>query len=291
MSTTAVASKVVSGERPQFPTSRLRALVIYIPLTLAALVMVIPFMWMLSTSLTLDTYVLSPTPTLIPNPITLDSYRRLFDLLNIGGMFINSLFVAVVTTAGQIITSAMAAYAFARMQWRGRNAVFVLYLITLMVPTQVTVVPLFVLMRLLGWVNTYQALILPGLFSAFGTFLLRQAFLGLPRELEEAAFLDGASHWQVFRNVILPLSGPSLATLGVFSFMASWNAYLWPLFIARQNEIMTLPVGLARLHGEHLTAWNLVMAGSVISIVPILIVYLLAQKAFVRGIAFSGIKG
>src|SRR5258706_6374942 len=239
MKTATISGQVVSGYRGRLhlPGTKVRALAIYVPLTLAALVMIVPFIWMISTSLTTDSYVLNPTPTLIPNPASIDSYRRLFDLLNIGGMFVNSIFVAVLTTAGQIVTSSMAAYAFARMAWRGRNAVFVLYLITLMVPSQVTIVPLFILMRLLGWVNTYQALILPGLFSAFGTFLLRQSFLSLPRELEEAAFLDGASHWTVFRHVILPLSGPSLATLGVFSFMASWNAYLWPLFIARQDSV------------------------------------------------------
>src|SRR5262245_16049260 len=293
MKTAAIPDQVVSGFGGwlRLPGARVRALALYVPLTLAALVMIVPFVWMISTSLTIDSYVLNPTPTLIPNPASIASYRRLFELLNIGGMFVNSIVVAVLTTAGQMLTSSMAAYAFARMAWRGRNAVFVLYLITLMVPSQVTIVPLFIFMRLLGWVNTYRALILPGIFTAFGTFLLRQSFLGLPRELEEAAFLDGASHWTVFRQVILPLSGPALATLGVFSFMGSWNAYLWPLFVAREDAIMTLPVGLARLHGQHLTQWNLVMAGSVISIIPILIVYLLAQKAFVRGVAFTGIKG
>ncbi|HVO42153.1 MAG TPA: carbohydrate ABC transporter permease [Aggregatilineales bacterium] len=268
-----------------------RSGLIYILLTLASLVMIIPFVWMLSTSLTSDQYVLSPTPNLIPNPATLDSYTRLFDLLNIGQMFVNSMIVAVLTTAGQVLTSAMAAYAFARMQWRGRNTVFILYLITLMVPSQVTIVPLFIIMRLLNWINTYPALILPGLFSAFGTFLLRQSFLGIPHELEEAAFLDGASRWTIFWRVVLPLSGPGLATLTVFSFMGSWNAYLWPLFVARDASIYTLPVGLAQLHGQHLTQWNLVMAGAVISIIPILIVYLFAQRAFVRGVTLSGIKG
>jgi multiple sugar transport system permease protein len=269
----------------------LRFVAKYLPLTAMSLMMVVPFVWMLSTSLTRDQFVLSSTPNLIPNPATLDSYQRLFTLLNVGSMLGNSILVAVLTTAGQLVTSSMAAYAFARMQWRGRSAVFILYLITLMVPSQVTIVPLFILMRLLGWINTYQALILPGVFTAFGTFLLRQAFLSIPRELEEAAFLDGASHWTVFRRVIVPLSKPALATLTVFSFMSSWNAYLWPLFVARQDSIFTLPVGLARLHGQHLTEWNLVMAGSVISIIPILLVYLFAQRAFVRGITFTGLKG
>ncbi len=269
----------------------LRRAALYLTLTALAGVMLVPFIWMVSTSLTQDQYVLSATPSLIPNPATLGSYQKLLDLLNIGGMFVNSLFVAVLTTAGQVLTSSMAAYAFARMRWRGRDVVFALYLITLMVPAQVTIVPLFILMRLFGWVNTYQALILPGLFSAFGTFLLRQAFLTIPREIEEAAFIDGASHWTVFRRVVLPLVKPGLATLTVFSFMGSWNAYLWPLFVARQDSMLTLPVGLARLHGQYLTQWNLVMAGAVISIIPILIVYLFAQRAFVRGIALSGLKG
>lgn len=268
-----------------------RQAVLYAALTAMAAVMVVPFIWMVSISLTTDQYVLSLTPNLLPNPATMASYQKLFNLLNIGGMFINSLVVAVLTTFGQVLTSSMAAYAFARMQWKGREWVFGLYLITLMVPSQVTIVPLFILMRLLGWVNTYQALILPGLFSAFGTFLLRQNFLAIPREIEEATFLDGATHWTVFWRIILPLSRPGLATLTVFSFMGSWNAYLWPLFVARQDSMITLPVGLARLHGQYLTQWNLVMAGAVISIIPILIVYLFAQRAFVRGIALSGIKG
>ncbi len=280
-----------TAARRRWLPSGLGAWIIYVPLTISALIMIVPFIWMVSTSLTTDQYVLSATPALIPQPATLNSYVQLFQLMNIGGMFINSLFVTTLTTLGQVLTSAMAAYAFARMQWRGRNVVFVLYLVTLMVPSQVTIVPLFILMRLLGWVNTYQALILPGLFSAFGTFLLRQSFSGIPRELEEAAFLDGASHFTVFRRVVLPLSGPGLATLTVFSFMGSWNAYLWPLFVARQDSMLTLPVGLARLQGQHLTQWNLVMAGAVISIIPIVIVYLFAQKSFVRGIALTGSKG
>jgi multiple sugar transport system permease protein len=155
----------------------------------------------------------------------------------------------------------------------------------------VTITPLFILMRYLGWINTYQGLILPGVFSAYGTFMLRQFFLTIPRELEEAAFIDGASHWTVYRRIILPLALPALATLGVFSFMGSWNAFLWPLFVVRNLEMMTLPVGLATLHGRWLTQWNLVMAGTVITVLPMLAVYLLAQKYFVRGVVLSGIKG
>lgn len=263
----------------------------YALLIAAALFMVVPFVWMVSTSLKADQYVLSMPPQLIPDPATLESYTRLAELYPIGRMLFNSFFAAVVTTLGQLVTCAMAAYAFARMRFRGSNALFLIYLATLMVPQQVTITPLFILVRYLGWINSYSGLILPGVFSAFGTFLLRQFFLSLPRELEEAAFLDGASHWTVFTKVIVPLARPALATLAVFAFMSSWNAFLWPLFVVRDPELMTLPVGLATLHGRYLTQWNLVMAGSVIAVVPMLIVYLFAQRYFVQGVVLSGIKG
>ena len=146
-------------------------------------------------------------------------------------------------------------------------------------------------MRILGWINSYQSLILPQIFSAFGTFLLRQSFQSIPRELEEAAFLEGASHWTVFSRIILPLARPALATLAVFSFMGSWNAFLWPLFVINDPNLMTLPVGLSLLHGEHLTEWNLVMAGSILTIFPMLIVYIFAQQYLVKGFVTSGLKG
>jgi multiple sugar transport system permease protein len=264
---------------------------LYTLLTISALFMIIPFLWMLSTSLKADQYVLTMPPQFFPQPLTMRSYARLAELFPIGRMFFNSLLVATLTTMGQLLTCSMAAYAFARIRFRGSGVLFLLYLATLMIPSQVTITPLFILMRYLGWINTYQGLILPGVFSAFGTFMLRQFFLTIPRELEEAAFIDGASHWTVYRRIILPLALPALATLGVFSFMGSWNAFLWPLFVVRNLEMMTLPVGLATLHGRWLTQWNLVMAGTVITVLPMLAVYLLAQKYFVRGVVLSGIKG
>lgn len=265
--------------------------VLYAILVISTLFMIVPFLWMLSTSLKIDQYVLAMPPQFIPRPLTLRSYIRLTELFPLDRMFFNSLFVAVATTVGQLLTSSMAAYAFARMRFRGSNALFLLYLATLMIPFQVTITPLFILMRYLGWINTYQGLILPSVFSAFGTFLLRQFFLTIPRELEEAAFIDGASHWTVFWRIIMPLAKPALATLAVFSFMGAWNAFLWPLFVVRDLEMMTLPVGLATLHGRWLTEWNLVMAGTMITVLPMLVVYLLAQKYFIRGVVLSGIKG
>jgi multiple sugar transport system permease protein len=264
---------------------------LYILLIMGGLVMIVPFAWMISTSLKSGQYVLSMPPQLIPNPATLDSYRRIFELYPIGRMLFNSLFVAGLTTIGQLITCSMAAYAFARLKFRGHNFVFLLYLATLMVPFQVTITPLFILMRIFGWINTYQGLILPGVFSAFGTFMLRQAFMTIPTEYEEAAYMDGASPLTIFLKIILPLSKPALATLSVFAFMGSWNSFMWPLFIVREETLMTLPVGLATLQGRWLTEWNLVMAGAVITVLPMLLLYLFAQKYLVQGYVMSGLKG
>ncbi|NDJ75952.1 MAG: carbohydrate ABC transporter permease [Chloroflexi bacterium] len=265
----------------------------YAVLTLLALMMLIPFVWMLSTSLKPAEFILRATPEFIPDPITTSSYTDLVDLMPVDRMLMNSVVVAVLGTTGQVLVSALAAYAFARMTWRGREVVFVLYLLTMMVPRQITLIPQFILIRELGWVNTYQALILPGIFSAFGVFLLRQSFLSLPRELEEAAFIDGANHFVIFWRIVLPSARPALATLTVLSFMEYWNAYLWPLFVARRDVFMTLPVGIAKLQGgpRALTQWNMVMAGAVITVLPILIVYVLAQKWFIRSVTLSGIKG
>jgi ABC-type glycerol-3-phosphate transport system permease component len=262
----------------------------YVVLVAGGLLMLIPFWWMLVTSIKPPGSVLTVPPELFPRQPTLESYRRVFDAVPIGRMFFNSLVVTVVSVGAQIATSAMAAYAFARMQWRGRDAVFLLYIATLMVPSQVTITPLFILMQRLGWVDTYQGLIAPSIVSAFGVFLLRQAMLSVPREYEEAAVLDGATHWTIFRHVVLPMVGPALATLGVFATMSTWNSFLWPLFVTRNERLMTLPVGLALLHGRYTTEWSMVMAGAIISVAPIILVYLAAQRAFVRGVALSGLK-
>lgn len=253
--------------------------------------MLFPFAWMVSTSLKADLGVFATPPQLIPKPFKPDNYSRVVHVFPVWRFLINSAVVAVISTALQVSTSAAAAYAFARLRFRGANLLFLLYLATLMVPFQVTIVPLFIEMKYLHFVNTYPGLILPTIASAFGTFLLRQAFLSLPKDLEEAAFVDGASYWTVFTRIVLPLAKPALATFGIFSFMASWNSFLWPLVIVSSQKLMTLPLGLANLQGEHITAWNLVMAGTTISVVPIVLVYLLAQKHIVRGVVLSGVKG
>ena len=268
-------------------------LLLYALMAFLAVTMVTPFLWMLTTSLKSEAFILRATPELLPSEISFDAYRELGRRVDLPRVFFNSIFVAGIGTFGQVMVSAMAAFAFARMQWRGRNAVFMLYLATMMIPGVVLIIPQFVLVRSLGWINSYPALIFPTLFSAFGTFLLRQAFLALPKDFEEAAFVDGASYFTIFWRITLPLSGPALATLGVFAFMGQWNSYLWPLFVARREAIQTLPVALSLLQAETraLTEWNIVMAGSVVAVLPILIVYILAQRWFVRGVVVSGIKG
>jgi multiple sugar transport system permease protein len=253
--------------------------------------MIAPFLWMLSTSLkTMEATFVMP-PQWIPKKITFSNYAEVTQVFPMLKFLANSFIVSIISTLGQLLLCSMAAYAFARMEFKGRNLLFLLYLGTLMIPSQVTLTPLFILMQKLQWANTYKALILPGMFSAFGTFLMRQFFLSIPKSLEEAAFIDGANHFTVFFKVILPLSKTPLATLTIFSFMASWNDFLWPLIITSDVNHMTLPVGLASLQGRWVTNWNLLMAGTLISIVPILIVYIFAQKYFIKGIALTGIKG
>jgi multiple sugar transport system permease protein len=264
---------------------------LYVLLVIGGLAMLFPFAWMVSTSLKPDLALFRTPPQLIPKPFQPSNYSTVVHIFPVWRFLINSVLVAVVSTTLQVGTSAMAAYAFARLKFKGSGALFTLYLTTLMVPFQVTIVPLFIEMKYLHFVNSYPGLIVPSIASAYGTFLLRQAFLSLPSELEEAAFVDGAGHWTVFTRIALPLVRPSLATFAVLSFIASWNSFLWPLVIISSQNLMTLPVGLSNLQGEHLTAWNLVMAGATISVLPILLVYLVAQKQIVRGFVLSGVKG
>lgn len=264
---------------------------LYAALAAGALLMMFPFIWMVSTSFQSAGALLVPPPQLIPSPIETGNYAEVATAFPLARFLLNSVGVAAVSTALQLVTSAMAAYAFARLTFRGRDSLFLVYIATLMVPLQVTILPLFVEMKYLGQVDSYAGLILPSIASAFGTFLLRQAFLSLPRELEEAAFIDGAGHFAVFRRIVVPLALPALATFGIFAFMASWNSFLWPLVIVNSPELMTLPVGLSNLQGRYATAWNLLMAGSTVAVIPILVVYLVGQKYVIRGVTLAGLKG
>jgi len=221
--------------------------------------------------------------------------EALFGLLNqVDGFlvfYLNSMIVAILITLGTVFTSSLAAFAFARLRFPGRDAMFLGYLATLMVPAIVIMLPVYALLSNLRMTNTYAALVLPPMFSAYGTFLLRQFFLTIPRELEDAAVIDGASNFQVYRHIILPLSKPALATLTTFVFLHSWNDFLWPLMVVDRLALKTLPIGLAHFQDSYTTEYHLLMAASVIVMIPVLIVFLLGQRYFVRGIALSGMKG
>lgn len=259
-------------------------------LAAAALGSVLPFLWMVNTSLrTLIEVVKSPFG--LPLPPQWANYPAVFDTISFARAYANTVVVALARTTGVLLTSSMAAYAFSRLRFPGRDTLFALYLATMMIPSQVTMIPSFALIRLLGWRDTYQALIVPHLFSAFGTFLLRQFMLTLPTSLEEAAVMDGASPWTVFRRIIMPLSKPALATLTVFSFLSAWNDFMWPLIITDSPELAVLSVALSYLQQLSHTDWPLLMAGAVMALGPVLVVYVAAQRTFVEGIALTGIKG
>lgn len=283
-------NKSISTNHKTEILNHIKRFLFYLLLIVGAFIMLLPFLWMLSTSFKSDNTVMVLPPDFIPNHPTLENYLEVTDRFPMIRFLWNSLFVAIFTTVGQIILSSMAAYAFGRMIFKGRNALFLLYLATMMVPSQVTMIPQFILMRTFDWTDSYLALIVPSMFGVFGTFLMRQAMLSIPRELEEAAFMDGANHFQVFLKVDLPLVKPTIATLAIFTFMGSWNSYLWPLIVINSDELATLPLGLSLLQGRWETDWNLMMAGVVISVIPILIVYLFAQKYFIQGMTMSGMK-
>ena len=273
------------------PTRRFSWLTLlrYAAVVTGAVVMLFPFLWTVVTSITPEGSLAEGPRLWVDNP-TGAAYATLLETLPMWRILLNSFWVAVVSTLLQLVTGSMAAYGFARLTFRGRNIVFGLYLATLMVPMQVLVVPLFIEMKALNLQDTYMALLAPSIASAFGVFLLKQAVEGVPRELDEAATIDGAGHLRIFATIIVPLIRPGLATVAVFAFMGSWNSFLWPLVVIRSPEFMTLPLGLSTLHGQFTTEWDVVMAGSVFSIVPIAIVYLLAQRHIIAGVAHSGLK-
>lgn len=286
----AVTISTASSSRARPGQVILRGLA-YAALVVGSVIMIVPFIWMVSTSLKADNQVFAYPPAWIPNPALWANYAKVLVLLPFGRYLINTTVVSVSVTFLEVFTSSLAAYSFARLQFPGRDKLFLVYLGTLMVPGQVTIIPNFLVMSLFGWINSYAALIIPAAFTAFGTFLLRQFFLSIPPELEQAARIDGCGYLGIYRHIILPLSGPALATLAIFSFTAQWNSFLWPLIVTNSDDFRTLTVGLSYFQDEYSTQFNYMMAGSVMNIIPILIVFLLLQRYFVRGIALSGITG
>ncbi len=262
---------------------------LYAVIVLGAGIMFFPFLWTIITSISPGTG-LTVTPSLIPSNPSIAAYTRLFSELPFARVIVNSLVLAGATTVIQLVTSSTAGYAFSRMPFRGRSVVFGVYLATMIIPLQVLIVPLFVEMKTMGLLNSYLGVLLPAFTSAFGIFLMRQAINTVPRELDEAATIDGAGHFRIFWRIILPNVRPALATLAIFAFMGSWNSFLWPLVVLRSPELQTLPVALAGLQGQYTTEWDIVMAGSVISVIPMLALYVFAQKYVIQGVASSGIK-
>ena len=256
-----------------------------------AVVMLIPMVWMLVTSLETLNETRHFPPVLLPHALVPGNYTQVLQQAPFARWFVNTMIVTVATVAGNLLFCSLAGYAFARIKFFGREVVFVLLLVTLMIPFQVVMIPTFIIVKDLGLINTLNALIVPNLANAFGVFLLRQFFRTLPVELEEAARIDGASRLSVLFKIVLPLSGPVLATLAVITFLWTWNDFLWPLITIYTPNNMTLQLGLTEFQGTHQDATNLLMAANVMSLLPVLLLFFLAQKYFIRGIATSGLKG
>jgi multiple sugar transport system permease protein len=270
---------------------------IHLILVLGAVVTVMPFAWMISTSLKNQNEVFSYPPEWIPSAFVWENYARAWQAAPFARYFVNSTIVAVAVTLGTLVTSSLAAFAFARIRFPGRDALFAIYLSSMMIPHQMTIIPSYLVLGDLGKISpalgldTYFALIAPFVAGAFGVFILRQSFLTLPNELEDAATLDGCSKLGFLWRIVIPLSRPALATLGLFTFMANWNSYLWPLIVTNRNDMRTVQIGLRYFVGqEGGNQWALLMAAAVFVTLPIVIVYLFVQKQFVQGIASTGIK-
>lgn len=284
-----------SGKRSKAPLSggeRTRLIIAHVFVYLAALIFVSPLIYSFFSALKPNNEMFSMPPKLVGSEVRWSNFAEVFAygpfLTYIG----NSFFVAIAGTLVVLIVSTTAGYAFGRLRWRGRDAVFVLFLATLMVPAEVLVIPMFQVMQWLNWVDTYQALIFPFAFTAFGTFLMRQFFRGIPYELEEAARVDGAGPLRSFLQIILPLAKSAVAVLSVFTFLSFWNSYLWPLIVTVDyNAHGTLPVGLATFSGLTGTRWDLQMAAAIISMVPTTILVIVLQKHLVKGIAMAGLGG
>jgi multiple sugar transport system permease protein len=264
----------------------------------ATILLILPFVWMLITSVETPAEALHFPPILTPHVIRLGNYPAALRAAPFGRFFVNSAVVAVTTVASNLVLCSLAGYAFARFRFLGRGALFLVIMATLMVPFQVTMIPQFIITKWLGThlltqigINHIGALIVPNAATAFGVFFLRQFFRTLPIEYEESARVDGASRLKVLLRIVLPLSTPALATLAALTFLDSWNNFLWPLIAINSTSQMTLPLGLATFQGGHSTEWTLLMAGNVMSLVPMLIIFFIAQRFFVRSIASTGLAG
>jgi multiple sugar transport system permease protein len=257
-----------------------------------ALAVILPFLWMITTSLKNQTEVFAYPPTWIPKQFQWQNYLEVWREAPFARYFLNSAIVAIIVTIGQLISCILAAFAFARMNFKGKNVMFMIFLSTTMISTQVTLIPSYLIIKTLDWMDSYQALIVPFLANAFGVFMLRQSFRGIPREMEEAAKLDGCGRFRFLLQILLPLCTPILASQALFAFMGNWNSYLWPLIVTNRDTMRTLQIGLRYfVSGEGgNTKWGVYMAAAVLVSVPVIIIYFLVQKTFVESMASTGLK-
>ena len=270
--------------------SAVQKLVLHVLLLAGSVLMLIPFLWMVSSALKEESQIFVFPPQWIPNPIVWDNLRVAWNSIPMGRYYLNSLFIASTIVVGQLLTSALAAYVFARLKFPGKNLIFMGFVATMMIPGQVTMIPLFLILRAFHWVDTYQGIIVPALSYPFGIFMLRQFFLSIPVDLEDAACIDGCSRLGILFRIILPLSKGAVSTLAVFIFMSQWNAFLWPLIVLNSQDKYTIQIGLAMLRTEMGTDWGILMAATFVATLPVILLYLLAQKQIVRGITLSGLK-
>jgi len=261
---------------------------------LGALFTLLPFVWMVLTSFKGPADIASIPLRWLPRVWRWKNYTQVWRVMPFGRFYLNSVIIACTQTLGVLLTASLGAYGYSRVKFFGRDAIFVAYLSVIMIPGWVTIIPAFLLIKQLGWLNTYQGLIIPGLTSVFGTFLLRQFFMSIPEELEDAALIDGANRLQTYARIVLPLARPALLTVGLMNFMGSWNNLLWPLLIAQDEKMLTLPLGIARLAinqgGWASIKWGPLMAATFMSILPLLALYVALQNFFIRGIALTGLK-
>jgi multiple sugar transport system permease protein len=266
----------------------------YAVLTVTALVSLMPFLWMVSTSLKDNGQIFTWPPQLIPDPVEWSNYGKVFEQVEFERYFLNTLFYSVMVLVGQLLFCSLAGYAFARLQFPGRDLIFMLYLGTMMIPATVTLVPSFILMRWFGWVDTIWAMTIPGMFgSAFGTFLMRQFMMTIPKDLDDAAVIDGASRWRIYWQIVLPLTKPALAVLGVFTVTTVWNDFMWPLIMLHSKDLYTLTLGLASFQGgmQSYTFWAGLMAAASMTVAPLIVIYLFTQRFFTAGISLTGMGG
>lgn len=267
------------------------ATLLHLFLIVVALSMIVPFVWMVSTSLKDFGQVFNIPPNWIPDPVVWQNYPDSLQALPFGRAYWNSFYIAAIVVSSQLLTCSMAAYAFARVDFPFRDTIFIIFLATLMIPQQVTIIPTYLIMRDLGWLDTHLALIVPhALFSAFGVFLLRQFIKSLPLELEESAIVDGANRWRVYWQITIPLIKAPLAALAIFSFLGQWNAFFSPNIFLSTPEKFTIPLLLNQFRGLYVTDWTLMMAAAAIAVVPVLVIYLFGQRYIIEGVAITGLK-